>query len=336
MRWISSGPEEAHPTGENTDGEEHWVIRRWVADELTEATPVTLSWHIGKSESGGAGVTGSLHINGVQLDVATIPGGDTMGVTRTVYLSLNPGDAVDVAVSPVGTGDDLDDTNDGSITRLRISTKIPELAIQENGDPFAPADLEFIADSALEFAGEQGLDGWHYGYLVAATDTTDYTPGAVIEFGVGEDEPEIWFSNGWDWPDGNPPWTQIGGTSTHPNGDNNGDIHWTVRRWEAEIEQLQPVAISWYVADGNPNCGNGVTGGIHVNGEQIDSNAIPNARTTDAKRIVYANLRPGDSVDLILSPKGPDGSNNDGCDSSKYLDEDYLVHPLGTSPAGRQ
>ena len=310
------GPEEAHPTGENTDGDEHWAVRRWVADELTEATEVALTWHVSEADTAGAGVTGSLHLNGLRIDAAVIPGGDSMGVTRTVYLSLDPGDAVDLALTPVGRGDDVDDTADGSVTWMRISKKIPELALQQDGNPFAPNDLEFLADSELEFSGEQGLDGWRYGYFVAGANTTDYTPGAFVEFGAGEDEPELWFSGSWDWPDGNPPWTQIGAATTHPNGDNNGAIHWTVRRWEAEVEELKPVAIAWYVADGNAPCGNGVTGGIHLNGVRIDSNAIPGGRSTNAMRIVYANLRPGDAVDLILSPQGANGSNGDGCDGA--------------------
>lgn len=310
------GPELAHPTGENTDGDEHWVIRRWVADELTEATQATVTWQVSESNAAGAGVTGSLHVNGLRIDAATIPGGDTEGVTRTVYLTIEPGDAIDLALTPVGRGDDLDDTDDLSVTRLRISRKIPELAIQENGEAFAPSDLEFVADSELEFSGEQGLDGWRYGYLVAASNTVDYTPAAFNEFGEGEEEPELWFTGSWDWPEGNPPWTQISATNTHPNGDNNGEIHWTIRRWVAEIDELQPIAIAWNVADGNAGCGNGVTGGIHLNGTRIDSDAIPGGRNTNATRIVYANVRPGDFVDFILSPQGADGGNGDGCDNS--------------------
>ena len=92
-----------------------------------------------------------------------------------------------------------------------------------------------------------------------------------------------------------------------------------MRRWEAasgeEIDTVTPVAIIWNMRKANTN-GNGVTGSVHHNGEMIDSLTIAGNDTEGSTRIVYANISPGDYVDLAHSPVGTTGTN-DGSDSSR-------------------
>jgi len=72
--WTFLGAEGLHPNGSN-QAEEHWVIRRWVADELTGTTPLAISWNTRKENLGGGnGVTGLLYRNGVKIDSAVIVG----------------------------------------------------------------------------------------------------------------------------------------------------------------------------------------------------------------------------------------------------------------------
>ena len=103
-----------------------------------------------------------------------------------------------------------------------------------------------------------------------------------------------------------------------PNGTNNGDEHHTIRRWTAksgeEIDTVTPVALIWHMRKGNTN-GNGVTGSVHHNGTVLDSIAIAGNDTEGVTRTVYANISPGDFIDLAHSPVGTNGTN-DGSDSS--------------------
>ncbi|NIP92269.1 MAG: hypothetical protein GWO24_01855, partial [Akkermansiaceae bacterium] len=57
----------------------------------------------------------------------------------------------------------------------------------------------------------------------------------------------------------------------HPNGTNSApnEEHWTIRRWTAsDLDEVTPLALIWHMRKTNPN-GNGVTGAIHINGEQV-------------------------------------------------------------------
>jgi hypothetical protein len=184
-------------------------------------------------------------------------------------------------------------------------------------DPNSNPESFIVANSIEEFSGEQGLDNWFYGYRNFSEDGGGeaYNPNQdFIEFGT--DDVEWWNGSAWDWPDGNVPWTVIQAESTHPNGDNNGDVHWTVRRWEAEVASITPLAVTWNVRKQNINGGNGVTGAIHHNGERIDGLAIEGTDGEGETRTVYLNARPSDFVDLILSPRGPNDSDADGSDGS--------------------
>src|SRR5690606_24745356 len=79
--WTMLGQEDTHPNGTNSaPNEEHWTIRRWVSDF---EGPVTIHWHIrATNTAGGAGTTGILFVNGVELDRFSVAGTDGIGVTR--------------------------------------------------------------------------------------------------------------------------------------------------------------------------------------------------------------------------------------------------------------
>src|SRR5690606_12288357 len=120
--WTFLAREDVHPNGTNSaPNEEHWAIRRWVSDF---EGPVEITWHARETNLAGTGVTGVLFVNDEQVDRVTIPGGDAVGVFRTVYRSVVPGDTIDLALSPEGVGDRLDGS-DGSATRLIIRERVP-------------------------------------------------------------------------------------------------------------------------------------------------------------------------------------------------------------------
>ncbi|MCZ6794731.1 MAG: thrombospondin type 3 repeat-containing protein [Planctomycetota bacterium] len=118
--WTFLAREGTHPNGTNSNpGEEHWTIRRWIS--TADITQATLTWNMRKTNPNGSGVTGRLFVNGTEVDMATIAGDNTAGVTRSVAADLVAGDTVDLALTPEGIGGDLTDGSDGSANWLLIS-----------------------------------------------------------------------------------------------------------------------------------------------------------------------------------------------------------------------
>ena len=143
---------------------------------------------------------------------------------------------------------------------------------------------DVLADSATEFSGIQGQDDWWHGYRNLTLDggENDYDPEAdFIPFPVDGSTilsaTNFWNGNIFDWHNDppnaggnahNPPWTSLGATSSHPNGSNQAETHWTVRRWTAPATDLaRPslLQVDWSLAKSNTN-GTGVSAQLHLNG----------------------------------------------------------------------
>ena len=154
--WTLIGRLSTHPNGTNSSpNQEHWTLRRWIPRDLKETTPVAITWHVRKQNKNSDGVTGSLHVNGRMVDSRLVPGNDSIGEFRTYYLNLEPGDIIDLAVSPVGRTN-RGDGSDSSVSRFWISKSIPENPLQPDGTPFSP--LQAIAyDSWTENFGLEGI-----------------------------------------------------------------------------------------------------------------------------------------------------------------------------------
>ena len=186
-----------------------------------------------------------------------------------------------------------------------------------------------IANSRLEFAVAQGQNDWYYGYRDFTADGGGATYLPVDNFNQFPDTSIS--GNGWNLHtvDGTP-WSMIGQIDTHPN--TAGHVHWTIRRWIAtELTQRTPVTLRWHTHKGNTGGGNGVTGGVYINGVRADSAVVAYNDGTGASRTFYANLNPNDIVDLILSPRGTDGADNDGSDGSVnwlYIDPYLPLNPV--------
>jgi hypothetical protein len=467
--WTSQARLDTHPNGTNSfPNQEHWAIRRWVADEVTNPIPVAIVWRIYEVNPGGNGVTGSLHVNGQQVDTIAIAGGNTTNPVRRFYVNLNPGDKVDLAITPVGRGSDGNDGADGSATWFWVDTRLPREPRQPDGTLFIPANspdtdgdglpdfweliyapdlttltgtgdndgdglnnlaelqrdsnplladtdgdglsdlvetrtgtfvsatdtgtnprkadtdgdglsdgaevngspatnpnladtdgdgfsdfseinsghdpndpnnnpnTTSIANSFTEFSGTQGQADWYYGYRNLSTDggNIDYDPVAnFIQF----DPATEWNGAYWDLTTAeSAPWTELGAENTHPNGDNNGSVHWTLRRWLAtELTEETPLALKWHIRKSNLNGGNGVTGGIHINGQRVDSAVIGGTDSVGLNRTFYAMVKPTDIIDLIHSPRGTDDTDNDGADGSiMRLLIDRAIPPNPRQPDG--
>ena len=249
--WTFMGPEGAHPNGTNT-GEEHWVIRRWVADSLAAPTQLELTSHLRATNTSGPGTTVHLFQNGTLLDTLTTNTG--AGLTNSVYPTINPGDIIELALTPEGIDGTRADGSDGSAYRLTIT---------DNPPPIPP-----LADSFDDWSttGTQGEKNWFNGYYNRSEDADgDYQAEDFIAFSAAQ-----WNGSGYALG-GNPPWTNLGQGDTHPNSTTNGAEHWTIRRFVAsDLTAATPLQLSWQMRKSNTGCGDGVSGTVFVNGNAVD------------------------------------------------------------------
>ncbi|MBI5385139.1 MAG: immunoglobulin domain-containing protein [Verrucomicrobia bacterium] len=176
------------------------------------------------------------------------------------------------------------------------------------------------ADSLLEFSGQQGASGWFYGYYNKTADTV--TPGyqtndftAFPNTGSGFSSGNYFTGTLWDWYNGNPPWDNIGSNIWHPNGTNNSNEHWVIRRWVAQTNGL--LRVDWSLAKQNTGGGNGVSGFVLHNGAPLDTAIIGGTDAVGVNRTLYlSNVAVGDKIDFALSSAGTDGLPVDSSDGS--------------------
>jgi hypothetical protein len=418
--------ETTHPNGiNNTD--ENWTIRRWTASGLGAETAVRVFWHMRKNNTNGDGVTGAIHLNGKQVDVRTIAGGDGTGFIHSYYLHLEDGDIVDLVLTPVGLTNP-NDGSDGSSNWMTIDQRIPEIPIQPNGkyfvpnyaddtdsdgladfwenvyfpddlsqlaggqdkdsdgvddeveqelgtnptladsdgdgvsdgdevalgsDPcksdsdgdgfsdghevatgYDPADAasnvdgssELLAQSVTDFpltGTPQGENGWDYGYYNVTQNGAPSNVSAFIPFPTdgtfGLSSGNFWDGTNFDWVNdaneaANPPWTLLNANGGHPNGDNNGDVHWATRRW---VSEGGPLALSYSLRKLGIG-GNGTSAIVLLNGAPLDRITVEGTDGTGRSSWYFVNTRPGDFVEIALSPQGTDGLDADGNDSSAF------------------
>ena len=72
----------------------------------------------------------------------------------------------------------------------------------------------------------------------------------------------------------------------------------------------------WTVRKQDTAGGNGVTGGIWLNGKKQVAVAIAANSSQGATRTNYLSVKPTDVIDLVLTPVGPNGVRTDGNDNS--------------------
>ena len=101
------------------------MIRRWVADSLAAPTQLELQSHLRATNTSGTGTTVHLYQNGTLLDTLTTNSG--AGLTNSVYPTINPGDVIDLALTPEGMDGDRADGSDGSAFRLTVTDNPPPI-----------------------------------------------------------------------------------------------------------------------------------------------------------------------------------------------------------------
>src|SRR5690606_11059942 len=152
--WTVIGEESVHPNGDNSfPFEEQWVIRRWEVSGLSGETVLSVVWHTRKQAAGGNGVTAGIWLDGTRIASAAIAGSDTIGVTRTNYVTVQNGDFIDLVLAPVGPGGDRADSSDGAFHWMVID--IPE---DSDGDGLPDPWELLYADSLETLSGSGDAD----------------------------------------------------------------------------------------------------------------------------------------------------------------------------------
>jgi hypothetical protein len=295
--WDTIGRVDVHPNGIN-NGDEHWVIRRWVS---TYSGLATFRFHLRKSNLNGTGVTGKILHAGEEIFSRTIAGNDGGGFTVFVTRNINVGDVIDFAQTPLGVGDDQGDGADGSVMIARViaGTIIEPLAVTDSVAAWVP--------------GVQGANGWYYGFYNKTADG-DGTYNPATDFNATD--PNWTFNGNWVLGPGDPPWDTIGQTDWHPNGDNNVNVSWVIKRWVSTLTGDITARISF--GKSNPNCGNGTTLRVLHNGVEKFSRTVAfNDSTGFNTDVVISGAAIGDHIEFALDPLGTDGLLGDGCDGSR-------------------
>jgi len=303
-------------------------------DGLKDGEEATLGTDPTKADTDGDGLSDKVETNtGVYVSASntgTNPlKADTDGDGLNDKVETNTG----VYVSPTNTGTDplvadtdLDTFGDGD------EVKAGHNPTDANDNP----ELSALANSRMQFSGVQGQDDWYSGYRDYTADGggDTYNPDTgFIPFKGGANDPtawdginQMWNGTGWDLNSTGAPWTELYSENTHPNGANSGHVHWTIRRWApTTLGQTTPFAIRWHVHKNNTACGNGVTGALYINGRRVDAVTLAANDNVGVTHTFYANIALGDKIDLTLSPRGGDASDNDGCDSSVFR---FLIDPI--------
>jgi len=178
-----------------------------------------------------------------------------------------------------------------------------------------------VANSVSDFSDTQGSNNWLYGYYNKTTDgdatyqASNFVafPRAAGAWGVAN----YWTGTMWDWFNGNPPWTEISATGGHPNGSNNGNEHWAIRRWVSEV--AGNVTVHFRIAKSNIGGGNGVTGRIFHNGVERFTRTIAfNDNGTLTNDVSITGVMIGDFIDIALDATGTDAQPTDGSDGSIF------------------
>lgn len=178
----------------------------------------------------------------------------------------------------------------------------------------SPRASEIIADSVSGFSGQQGDNGWSYGYWDSSADA-DKTYSQETDFQLlrhfGDDpmnqlSSHTEFTTGqlWYLEDGQY-YTSLWARGGHPHGTMNlGSYaradHWVVRRWVSSTSG--PVSISGHAGKVMPwgaNWSGDVAVRIVVDGVTVFSSSIDDGGSAYA---VDATVQPGSLVDFLIGP----------------------------------
>lgn len=186
------------------------------------------------------------------------------------------------------------------LTGVAASALLAGSALAGIGNPGEPMFL--IADSYEDYAGNQGENGWFYGYY-DGTSASPYAPGDFKLMNAWDEDNDRW------WVDNSPggPLTLIDSTFMHPTArnDSSGNFveHWAVRRWVSNIDG--PVSIlmdiGLFDAADKPRA-DGVRLHVFVDGvKRLITTLTPNV-TDPIQLELFDAVSQGSVIDFAIDP----------------------------------
>ena len=183
-----------------------------------------------------------------------------------------------------------------------------------NKSTFGQECTTLIADSAVEFSGTQGQNGWHYGYYDGDS-ASPFTPSDFEEF-------PLFIADRWQRTSvicGFEAYcTYVAATSAHPNGTIEPaggiirEINWSVYRWISDIVGVVEVTLDVLDLDVGGS-ENGVR--IHLFVDGVEQSNFVVGIGGSAINTVLASVSIGTVVDVALDPNG----GNDYFDLTQLL-----------------
>lgn len=185
----------------------------------------------------------------------------------------------------------------------------------------AAADRVLIADSAVDFSGAQGSNGWSYGWYDAADIAIE--PGSVsvdaAEFRAFDaySPDEGWSaarsgrrtSDGRREPDSGSsaraeaiflhPYASL---ATRSGSGVTRQEQWAVRRWTSDFSG--EILLSGFIAHNGVPLGNGTEAHVLVDGVSVYSRDLAPGDTTGAEFLLELSVEPGSRIDLAVDAKG--------------------------------
>lgn len=234
------------------------------------------------------------------LFVAELVGTAVTGTGSTAYFTTpTPGDPnVGGANTP------------GPLIRS-VTNDLPPLELQGGG-------LTVVADSVAEFSGNQGENGWFYGYQEGGgiydpgTDFVAFTGGAGQ--GTWNGSTQQWTGTLWDLNiASSAPWTSLGASGVHPNDSNPGPEHYTIRRWVSDRSGMHTITGQFY----NTNAGgDGTTGRVFHEGVEIFAEVSDGGPKAFS---IERTLGVGDRIDFMVDNGPFDADGADGTQQTAVI-----------------
>lgn len=166
------------------------------------------------------------------------------------------------------------------------------------GDPGDGTKIK-IADSLEDYGGNQGENGWFYGYYDGDVPLA-YTPSDFEMMNIYDETLGRW------WVDNSPDGvlTLIDANLMHPAAGPQGMEHWAVRRWVSSFEGAIEISVDMARGPSAGNSGDGVRLHVFIDGvERLITTLTPN-NSDGLTFLLFESVQEGSTIDFAIDPIG--------------------------------
>lgn len=157
-----------------------------------------------------------------------------------------------------------------------------------------------IADSLEDYGGNQGENGWFYGYYNGNVPAA-YTPTDFELMNVFDSSSQRW------WVDNTPggALTLIDANLMHPSAKPQGQLeHWAVRRWVSDFNGPVEISVDMGRGPNAGNAGNGVRLHVFIDGVKRLVTTLSPTNNDGLQFMLFENIGLGSVIDFAIDPIG--------------------------------